>query len=162
MVNTDRVFLIHQVKSKKSKKNIEDFMKTEPYYLCIRCLRNLEKKLSPVSKMRMVLKTSEYIQVCIKNYLAKLNVQLNNYFLDSDDVLSIFNYIVAKSQISNLHTHMHLISKFTPDNSMLTVSGYYLTTMQATITNLLEQFPQLSNNSLKINNNEEESPQTQN
>ena len=112
---------------RKSKTLIE-FMKNEPYWKCIKQIKKIERKMNPISKMRMILKASENMLTCIKEFYNKINVPFNNY-VDADDVLSIFNYISAKSNITSLHTHCNLIERFATNNILNSVSGYYLTTI---------------------------------
>ena len=48
-----------------------------------------------MAKLRTILKTSENIQLCVKEYYLGINVYFTNN-IDADDVLSIYNYIIAK------------------------------------------------------------------
>ena len=83
--------------------------------------------------------------------------------------MPIFDFIVAKCKIPNLHVHCFLIEKFLTNNMLNSVSGYYLTTLEASMGNVIEAFKNfisqnknisplpLSNNSINpnnINNNE--------
>ena len=81
-----------------------------------------------MAKLRTILKTSENIQLCVKEYYLGINVYFTNN-IDADDVLSIFNYIIAKSYIKNMLTHCKLIENFVTSNLLNSISGYYLTTI---------------------------------
>jgi hypothetical protein len=54
-----RELLLNQINKRLSKKNLEEFLKSEPYYMCICTLRRVERKLNPISKMRIILRASE-------------------------------------------------------------------------------------------------------
>ena len=84
--------------------------------------------MNPISKMRMILKSSEQVLASIKEYYNNINVTFNN-FIDADNILSIFTYITAKSGISNLSAHCNLIERFATNNILNSVSGYYLITL---------------------------------
>lgn len=67
-------------------------------------MRKIDKKINPLAKLRTILKTSENIQLCVKEYYLGINVNFTNN-IDADDVLSIYNYIIAKSNVKNILTH---------------------------------------------------------
>jgi len=59
---------------------------------------------------------------------------------------------VSKCNVKNLHAHCKLIEKFSTNNMINSIAGYYLITMQATLYNLIECHPDLKSNNLKMSN----------
>ncbi|EAS05056.1 vacuolar sorting protein 9, VPS9 domain protein (macronuclear) [Tetrahymena thermophila SB210] len=112
-------------------------LKRESYYKCFKYILKIKKQQSPIGKMKMIVKASENILVCINNFYKMYGIQQNN-FLDADDVLSIFSYFTCKCFQHEMNTHIKLISKFITSNLLNSISGYYLTTLSASLQNILE------------------------
>ena len=99
----------------------------------------IEDKFTPSSKMKLILKASEKILTSINDFYEKANGKFNKY-IDADDLLSIFYYIAAKCQVYTMYSHCALIDKFSTNNILNSISGYYLTTLQASLDYLDETF----------------------
>ncbi|KRX03017.1 hypothetical protein PPERSA_04812 [Pseudocohnilembus persalinus] len=80
----------------------------------------------------MILRASENIMKIITDYYNFFGAKFNN-IVDADDLLSIYNYITLKSNVPNLATHCILIEKFSTNSTLNSLSGFYLTTIQASI-----------------------------
>lgn len=100
----------------------------QPYKPAICALQKIEKKKSPISKIKVLIKTSELLFKSIHQFYNSLNRVFNN-IVDGDEILSIYTYIAAKSEIHQLMTHCLLIEKFATNNILNSISGYYLTTL---------------------------------
>ncbi|KAL4429100.1 hypothetical protein ABPG74_022186 [Tetrahymena malaccensis] len=112
-------------------------LKRESYFKCFKYILKIKKQQSPIGKMKMIVKASENILICINNFYKTYGIQQNN-FLDADDVLSIFSYFTCKCFQYEMNTHIKLISKFITSNLLNSISGYYLTTLSASLQNILE------------------------
>lgn len=89
--------------------------------------------------MKMIVKASEYIHTCISTFNKKYGI-IENACLDADDVLSLFSFFSSKCMFFDLNSDIKLISSFLTSNLLNSVSGYYLTTVAASLLNILE-FP---------------------
>ena len=67
--------------------------------------------------------------------------------IDADELMSIFIYIILKSQMSSLLVHMKLIKEFTTSVAKNTMVGYYFVTLDASIMFILE----MDENNIMIN-----------
>ncbi|KAL4470883.1 hypothetical protein ABPG72_016429 [Tetrahymena utriculariae] len=112
-------------------------LKKESYFKCFKYILKIKKHSSPIGKMKMIIKASENILICINDFYKMYGIQQNN-FLDADDVLSIFSYFTCKSFQYEMNTHIKLISKFITSNLLNSISGYYLTTLAVSLQNILE------------------------
>jgi len=113
----------------------QDELKTKkitgkPYSKAITTLSYLSERKSPIHKLKTIVKTAELISSSIEEFYRELN-QTNTKKLDGDQTLSIFMYIVAKSGLKDISAHCKIIEKFSTNNILNSVSGYYATTLEA-------------------------------
>jgi hypothetical protein len=106
------------------------YISGKPYDSAIKCLKTLSSRRSPIHKLKTVVKTAELITTSIEDFYRELS-QTNTKKLDGDQTLSIFMFIVAKSKITNIAAHCKIIEKFSTNNILNSVSGYYATTLEA-------------------------------
>lgn len=104
----------------------------EPFQKCIDTLKRIEENRSPIHKMKTIVKTAELIHNSIYSFYKAFNID-NNFKLDSDQMLSIFIYIVARAGVKSLATQIKMIEKFATNNVLNSISGYYATTLEACI-----------------------------
>ena len=104
----------------------------DPYITCINVLKKIEKQRSPVHKMKAIVKTAEMINISIQNFYKTFKIN-KSFKLDADQTLSIFMYIVGKSGVKSLGTHIKTIEKFATNNVLNSISGYYATTLEACV-----------------------------
>ena len=112
----------------------------EPFSDCIRTLKTIDLQRSPIHKMKTIVKTAELITISIQSFYNTFKIK-KSFKLDSDQMLSIFVYIVAKSGIKTVPTHIKLIEKFTTNNVLNSISGYYATTLEACVNCIISMEP---------------------
>ena len=93
-------------------------------------MKSIPEKRSPIQKLKTIVKAAEQITVSIEEFYKEIN-QTNTKKLDGDQTLSIFMYCVAKSDLKHLGPHIKIIEKFSTNNILNSVSGYYATTLEA-------------------------------
>jgi len=104
----------------------------KPYEKAIEILKNLSYRKSPIHKLKTIVKVAELVPLTINDFYQELG-QKQNKKLDADQTLSIFMYIVAQSQVTDISTHCKIIEKFSTNNVLNSVSGYYATTLEACV-----------------------------
>ena len=57
--------------------------------------------------------------------------------LDGDNTLSVFMYLTSKLKIMDIKVQCNLSLNFTTDNVLHSMSGYYLTTLEACVEYLI-------------------------
>ena len=103
-----------------------------PYEDSILMLRNLNHRRSPIHKLKTIVKVAELMSKSIDKYYEEFGL-VNRKKLDADQTLSIFLYIVAKSDLKHLLAHCRIIERFSTSNVLNSVSGYYATTLEVCI-----------------------------
>ena len=56
--------------------------------------------------------------------------------LDADQVLSIYSYILIKSRVKNLNSHLNIIEMFSSEGQLLSETGYYFSVISTALQSL--------------------------
>ncbi|CAG9322375.1 unnamed protein product [Blepharisma stoltei] len=97
-------------------------------------LRDIEKVNSPIEKLNVITKAAVEICNCI-DFIWKENDETtqDDLIIDSDQILSIFMYVVLKAKIKNLRGHVKMIYDFGRKEMQNGSMGYYVITLEACI-----------------------------
>ena len=89
----------------------------------------------PHEKMSLIGTVSEEITSSINEYWKNLDNIITKSLLsiDADELMSIFIYIIIKSQFPEILIHSKIIKDFTTCVSKNTMMGYYYVTLDASI-----------------------------
>jgi hypothetical protein len=135
--------LIDELKNKNGEKNltlssniifIDD--KLEGYETAINKLLTLPKIKSPYKKMMLIASISTEITECVNSYWAGMENMLpsSGYLqVNSDELLKIFIFIVAHSQLSDLFINAKFVQNFTFSLTKSSMIGFYNSTLDAAI-----------------------------
>lgn len=63
----------------------------------------------------------------------KEDIKSNLLDINADELMAIFIYIIMKSQMGELITHLNIIKEFTTSISRNSMMGYYYTTIEAAV-----------------------------
>ena len=109
----------------------------KPYYKAIRTIQNLKKFKVPFEKMLLIAGISNEITHCVnefwQNHLANADIPQNLLSINADELMTIFIYIIMKSQLAELIVHGKLIKEFTTTTTKSSMVGYYYTTIEASL-----------------------------
>eukprot|EP01016_Furgasonia_blochmanni_P015013 TRINITY_DN1805_c0_g1_i4.p1 TRINITY_DN1805_c0_g1~~TRINITY_DN1805_c0_g1_i4.p1 ORF type:complete len:459 (+),score=86.16 TRINITY_DN1805_c0_g1_i4:704-2080(+) len=94
---------------------------------------------SPLHKFKIISRTARLINTTVENYV-KTHPELKDFVMDGDTFLSIYLYVVAKSGVSSIMSHLNLALRFLSENIMSSVAGYYCTTLEACIMHLVDNY----------------------
>ena len=100
-----------------------------PYFKAIKNLKKLSIHKSPLHKLKHIMNISKLVLQEIRDFYE------GNYYsfednLGGDEMLSIYVYIVAKTNMPGLITDCTIIDKFITSNLTNSIYGYYLVTIQ--------------------------------
>ena len=135
--------LIDELKNKNGEKNltlssniifIDD--KLEGYETAINKLLTLPTIKSPYKKMMLIASISTEITECVNSYWAGMENMLpsSGYLqVNSDELLKIFIFIVAHSQLSDLFINAKFVQNFTFSLTKSSMIGFYNSTLDAAI-----------------------------
>ena len=135
--------LIDELKNKNGEKNltlssniifIDD--KLEGYETAINKLLTLPTIKSPYKKMMLIASISTEITECVNSYWAGMENMLPSpgYLqVNSDELLKIFIFIVAHSQLSDLFINAKFVQNFTFSLTKSSMIGFYNSTLDAAI-----------------------------
>ena len=126
--------LIDQNKIKENK---------NPYEKAINCFHKIQKYQNPFDKLLLTVKLKEIISEEISEFWSKFdqeeiknkNINLN---IEADDFISIFKYMIFKSEIINIHSEISFIESFTSNQIKSDSEWYYLSLIQVSLAQLEE------------------------
>jgi len=128
-------------------------LKKTPYETAIKCLKEIEFVRSPLHKLKVLVKTGDEILQSIEEFYKSHELEYSRDSLCADDLLPIFTYVVAKSQVKCFYSQIKIIDELASRNLKNTLSGYYFVTLQIAL-NLIERCFQ--NDGKIMENNKEE------
>lgn len=124
-----------------------------PYESAIKCLQEIEFVRSPLHKLKVLVRTGDLILQSVEEFYRKHDLQYCRDSLCADDLLPIFTYVVAKSQVKCFYSQIKIIDELASRNLKNTLSGYYFVTLQIAL-GLIERC--FKNEVQKINEKQEE------
>ena len=95
---------------------------------------------TPYEKMLQISNISIDITSCVNDYWKDFEKIISNSLLniDADELMSIFIYIIVKSQMPELLIHTKIIKEFTTCVTKNTMIGYYYVTLDASLIYILD------------------------
>ena len=54
---------------------------------------------------------------------------MKNWVIDADQILSVFCYILANTNIPHIYSHIFILDNFSSDQQLISVSGYYFSVL---------------------------------
>ena len=118
---------------------IQDVMENDknliPYSSAINILRGIKKYKTPFEKMLIIASISDQITECCTTFWKDMDKYTKKDFLsiEGDELMTIFLYIIIKSQMPEISIFAKMIKNFTTSTTKLTTIGYYYSTLEATI-----------------------------
>ena len=88
-------------------------------------MREIEQVRTPGGKLKILVRAADLVIECINKFYEVRNMQITLQTLDADQVLSIFCYIVIRSQLKELYTHLNVIEHFSGEGQLRSETGYY-------------------------------------
>jgi len=102
----------------------------KPYREAVVQLKKLGNISSPTQKLKILAKVVKLINKSTEKFYKRFNLESGRK-LDADETLSLFVYLLARSELKNVSTHYRIIEKFSTNNILNSISGYYAVTLQA-------------------------------
>ena len=106
-----------------------------PYSSGIKILKSVPKYKTPFEKMLIIASISDEITECATDFWKDMENFYKHDFLsiEADHLMTIFLYILIKSQLADLSVYAKMIQNFTTQITRGTMIGYYYTTLEAAI-----------------------------
>jgi len=114
------------------KGRISELEEFRPYDKVIKKLRTIVSFKSASHKMKVLMDSYEEIENSIKEFYQRQNQSFEEKLSESQ-ILPIFLYIIAKSEISDLCVHLKFIRKFLPREIIESKTGFYISVIEASI-----------------------------
>lgn len=135
-------------------KNSKDLPK--PYSIAVQILKSLNQYRAPLEQVLVICSINDEIKENITTFWKELDkyVTSKDLEIEADDLLSIYRYIIAQTQMSELIVIINMIrnfiSKSIRDSSKI---GYYFSMVEASVSSIEElKFPEDMNISTGIRN----------
>lgn len=105
------------------------------YKPAVSLLRSISKYRVPFSKMLLFASISSEITECVNEFWKDFNDLITPSLLniDADELMTLFIYIIIKSQMPQLLVHCKFVKEFTTGSTRSTMIGYYYTTVEASL-----------------------------
>jgi hypothetical protein len=126
--------------TKSIKKNRNKYLHNySSYEQAVRMLKSINRYRVPFEKMILIATLASEITECVNEFWKDFeNIVTSDLLsIDADELMTIFIYVLIKSNMPNLLIHAKFIKEFTTSNSKSTMIGYYFTTLEAAIIYIL-------------------------
>ena len=100
-----------------------------PYFAAIKNLKKIGSHKSPLHKLKHIMNISKLVLEEIRDFYENHFYAFDDN-LGGDEMLSIYVYIVARTNLPGLITDCAIIDKFITSNLTNSIYGYYLVTIQ--------------------------------
>jgi len=110
---------------------------TIPYKPAVQKLSELVNYETPIAKLKVIISLNPSICTCINDFWDGIPVSKEKLQIDADQYLSIMTYIVIKSDLKDLFTHVALANEFASLGSTSSYNAYSITTLQVAFYRLL-------------------------
>lgn len=119
-------------------KPIQDDYIFIPYIKTVECLKEIMLLKSPTQKLEQIFKTVDMLFQEIKEFYEGFN-EIMEEEISGDDMLSLFIFIIVKSNIPELLIHCKILDLFMTNNQINSITGYYVSTIQVALTYICKQ-----------------------
>lgn len=108
---------------------------TVPYQIPIESIKQIENISVPTDKLVLIANLSRGIIDSVNEFWARTNPNVDSSLLNinADELVTIFIYIVIKSQKADLLIDLLFIKEFTTTLFRASMLGYYYTTLECAI-----------------------------
>jgi hypothetical protein len=79
---------------------------------------------------------AERITKCIHDFYRLNNIVGKPSLMDADQVLTIFSYVVIKSQLVDISNHLDVVENFSSEDQLMSATGYYYSVILSSVENL--------------------------
>ena len=164
-VSSDSTKLL-SLRADKRKLQLQNAEDDRPYAIAINFFKTIQDYKVPFEKLIVMASVSAEITECVDNFWNGYNdlIDRSKLTISSDDLMSIFVYLIIKSQMNDLMIHLAFIRYFTTPSTKSTMMGYYFTTFEGSVNFLMEfnSLEDLINKGKKESENEKEEEEEDN
>ena len=120
-------------------KSTVNFDSNEPYYEAILYIKKIKDFKVPLQKLIVVASLSNVITGCVNKFWKNMEniIKPEMLSIDSDELMTIFIYIIYKCKIPSIFVHADFINYFTTPTTKATMVGYYYITFRGCLDFLL-------------------------
>jgi NADPH-dependent 7-cyano-7-deazaguanine reductase QueF len=120
-------------------KNTVNFDSNEPYYEAILYIKKIKDFKVPLQKLIVVASLSNVITGCVNKFWKNMEniIKPEMLSIDSDELMTIFIYIIYKCKIPSIFVHADFINYFTTPTTKATMVWYYYITFRGCLDFLL-------------------------
>ena len=115
-----------EIKTEKTKYDPKD-----PYRKAINFIETIKEYKTPLNKLTIIALVSAIIIDCVNEcWKDEINIDNNYLRIDSDELLSIYLYILCNMDTKSIYTQLDYINYFTGIITKQSMVGYYYTTVE--------------------------------
>jgi hypothetical protein len=106
-----------------------------PYLSAIKLLNSLKKYKAPFEKIVIIAAISDQITECATSFWSEMENYIKNSFLfiEADEIMTIFLYIMIRSQMPEIIVFSKMITNFTTPNTRSFNISYNFTLLEASL-----------------------------
>ena len=110
----------------------------KPYLRVIKRLQQLQTLESPMEKLDVISHINESICAAVDEFWRGIPIEKDKLFIDADQLLSLYIYVIIESRMSDLWVHLALVNQFTPYIAKTHNAGYNLTSLEACLIHIMD------------------------
>ena len=121
--------------------NIEEseFDLNHPYKEAIKYIEKIKEFKAPLDKLTVIALVSVLITDYVDHFWKGENIKQDNFLrIDSDELLSIYLYIICKMNTESIYTQLDFIQYFTGIASKQSMIGYFYTTVEGCLKYIMQ------------------------
>ena len=121
--------------------NIEEseFDLNHPYKEAIKYIEKIKEFKAPLDKLTVIALVSVLITDYVDQFWKGENIKQDNFLrIDSDELLSIYLYIICKMDTKSIYTQLDFIQYFTGIASKQSMIGYFYTTVEGCLKYIMQ------------------------
>ena len=121
--------------------NIEEseFDLNHPYKEAIKYIEKIKEFKAPLDKLTVIALVSVLITDYVDQFWKGENIKQDNFLrIDSDELLSIYLYIICKMNTKSIYTQLDFIQYFTGIASIQSMIGYFYTTVEGCLKYIMQ------------------------
>ena len=125
-----------------------------PFFSAVNLLKNLKNYKTPFEKIVILASLSDQITESVSTFWSSMMKYIKNSFLfiEADEIMAIFVFIVIKSQMPDLFIESKIITNFTTPSTRAFNISYNLTLMEASLETIhkMENTKELANRNKQL------------
>ena len=72
-------------------------------------MKQLDDAKTPMAKLKVMISCAEKVSSCMREFYQSNSLEIKHSIVDADQILNIFSFIVCKSKVFSMSTHLDIV-----------------------------------------------------